>query len=131
MITTLHLLSIGARESNELFRESLLSRADCRLLTAKGVWDLSAFLTAGKIDVAILHNTLSPGELRSCAVYIRRHWPCTRILLIRARVEILDDPMYDERIMPGSSAELLFAIVQSLAGGASGKALRVLATSAR
>jgi hypothetical protein len=115
MMTTLHLLSIGSPESNDLVRDVLLSRTRCQLLAAASVWDLSAILPSVKIDVAILHSTLSPGELRSCAAYIRHHWPHAKILLIHGTVEILDDPMYDERIPPGSSSEALLAMIERLA----------------
>lgn len=114
MITTLHVLSIGSVDSNGLVRDILLSRTGCQLLVATCVWDLSGLLTSGKIDVAILHSTLSPGELRSCAVYIRHHWPETKILLVHEQAEILDDPMYDERIPPESSAKGLFTMIERL-----------------
>jgi hypothetical protein len=117
MIATLHVLSIGSPESNGFVNESLLSRTNCRLFAATCVWELSAFLTSGTIDVAILHNSLSAGELRSCAIYTRRHWPNARILLIHEGVEILDDPMYDERMLPDSSAETLLAMIEWLAAG--------------
>lgn len=125
MIAKLHVLSIGSRESNGFVREALLSNTNCRLLAATCVWDLSGFLTTGRIDVAILHNSLSAAELRSCAVYIRHHWPSARILLIHVRVEILDDPMYDERMLPGSSAPKLLATIEWLAGGGRRTTLRV------
>ena len=118
MIKTLHVLSIGSQEVNEAVRDVLLSRTKCRLFSATSVWDLSAFLTAGKMDVAILHNAFPLAELRSCAVYIRHHFPTAGILLIDARSEILDDPLYDERIDPRSSPEVLIAAIEQLASAA-------------
>lgn len=115
MITTLDVLSVGSLNSNDFVRDVLLSRTKCRLFAVASVWDLSAILTSGKVNVAILHNTLSPGELRSCAAYIRHHWPAARILLIHAQVEILDDPMYDERMSPDLSAETLLSVIERLA----------------
>jgi hypothetical protein len=115
VITTLDVLTVGSLNSNNFVRDVLLSRTKCRLVAATSVWDLSAILASGKVDVAILHDTLSPGELRSCAVYIRHHWPAARILLIHAQVEILDDPMYDERMPPDLSAETLLSIIERLA----------------
>lgn len=115
VITTLDVLSVGSPNSNDFVRDVLLSRTKCRLVAAACVWDLDALLVSGKVDVAILHSTLSPGELRSCAVYIRHHWPAARILLIHEQVEILDDPMYDERMSPELSAEALLGIIERLA----------------
>ena len=115
MITALDVLSVGSINSNNFVRDVLLSRTKCRLVAATCVWDMSAILASGKVDVAILHNTLSPGELRGCAVYIRHHWPAARILLIHAQVEILDDPMYDERMSPDLSAETLLSLIERLA----------------
>jgi hypothetical protein len=126
MITTLDVLSVGSINSNNFVRDVLLSRTKCRLVAATSVWDLSAILASGKVDVAILHDTLSPGELRSCAVYIRHHWPAAQILLIHARVEILDDPMYDERMPPDLSAETLLSMIERLAASSRRSARSVL-----
>jgi hypothetical protein len=115
MITTLDVLSVGPLNSNNFVRDVLLSRTKCRLFAVASVWDLSAILAPGEVDVAILHDTLSPGELRSCAVYIRHHWPAAKILLIHAQVDILDDPMYDERMSPDLSAETLLSMIERLA----------------
>jgi len=115
MLTTLHVLSIGPPESNYAVRDALLKRSKCQLIAAAGVWDLSALLASGKVDVAILHGTLPPGELRSCAAYIRHHWPTARILLVHAHADFLDDPMYDERIPPDSPVEVFLAMVERLA----------------
>jgi hypothetical protein len=80
MITTLDVLSVGSLNPNNFVRDVLLTRITCRLVAAMCVWNMSAILASGKIDVAICHDTLSPAELRDCAVYIRHHWPAARIL---------------------------------------------------
>jgi len=115
MIMALDVLSVGSLNSNNFVRDVLFSRTKCRLVAATCVWDLSVIPASGKVDVAILHNSLSPEELRSCAVYIRHHWPAARILLIHAQVETLDDPMYDERMSPDLSAETLLSMIERLA----------------
>lgn len=112
MIDDLHVLSIGTLESNNLIRDVLLARNRCQLFVASEVWDLSVFLASAKVDVAILHGTLSAAEMRSCSVYIRHHWPSAGILLIHADADILDDPMYDERIEPNSSPEKLLNVIE-------------------
>ena len=94
MISTLHVLSIGSLESDDSVRDILPSRTKCRLFAVSTVWDLSAVLTSGDIDVAILHDTLA-AELRSSAHYIRGYWNCARILLMSAHAELLDDALYE------------------------------------
>ena len=115
MITILDVLSVGPFYSNSFVRDVLLSRAKCRLIAATSVLDLYAIPASGKVDVAILHSALSSCELRSCAVYIRHHWPAAKILLLHAQVEILDDPMYDERMLPDSSEESVLSMIERLA----------------
>lgn len=118
MINTLCVLSIGSTEASNRVRDVLLTRTKCRLFAAAEVWDLDAILASGRMDVAILHDTLSAAEMRSCSVYIHHHWPNARILLIHAHAEILDDPMYDERMRPDSSPEELLAMIEQLAAAA-------------
>ena len=112
-MTTLHIVSIGSPESNEFVRDSLVSRAKCRLTAVASVWDLSA-LSAGKLDIAILHHSVSNSELRSCATYIRHHWPSARILLLHSDAEVLDDALYEERMLPDSSAERFSSMIERL-----------------
>ena len=115
MTSALHVLSVGSAEAHDHLREILLSRPSWLLVVASEVWDLSALLVRRDADVVILHDTLSSAELRSCSVYIRHHWPSAKILLIHARAEILDDPMYDERIPPGFLPERLLTTIERLA----------------
>jgi hypothetical protein len=115
MITTLDVLSVGSLNPNNFVRDVLLSRRTCRLVAAMCVWNLSAILASGKIDVAICHDTLSPGELQNCAVYIRHHWPAARILLISAHSEAVDDPLYDEWTRPEISQDAFLSIIERLA----------------
>jgi hypothetical protein len=114
MVNTLYVLSIGSSESNEAVRDALLSRARCQLFSATSVWDISALLVSDKIDVAILHSSLSTAELRSCAAYIRHHLPAASILLMHAKSDILDDPMYDERIETDPTPEVLLAVIEKM-----------------
>jgi|GEM_PF-1455651 len=115
MITTLNILSIGSLEANDLIRDILLSRTKCRLFGATSVWDLSAALTHGDIDVAILHDTLPAAELRSSAHYIRHHWSSSGILLMSAHTELLEDALYEERLEPGTPEKALLVVIEKLA----------------
>lgn len=115
MLAKLYVVSVGSRESSDLIRDLLLVRTRCQLFVAADAEGLSAILASGRLDVAILHNTLSAAEMRSCSVYIRHHWPSAQILLLREDADVLDDPMYDERIAPDSSSKELLAIIERLA----------------
>jgi hypothetical protein len=72
------------------------------------------------IQVAILHNTLSPVELEDASRFIRRRWPHARILVLRRGVGLLDDALYDERVAPTVTPEVLLAAIEWLAGGVAG-----------
>jgi hypothetical protein len=115
MTVRLHLLSVGSYESTNLVRDALLSRHNCGLFAATCASDIYAIPSFQKIDIAVLHDALSHGELRNYAGYVRRHWPSAKILLISSEVEVLDDPLYDEQTSPGLSSESLLGMIERLA----------------
>jgi hypothetical protein len=84
------------------------SATDCREL-----WNIP---TEETIHVAILHQLLFPFEREEATRLIRRRWPEARIVAIRAGSQILDDALYDDRILPGGVTEELVALVERLSG---------------
>jgi hypothetical protein len=62
-------------------------------------------------EVAVLHPTLSHGELSEVAHFVRRRWPAAKIVIIRAEEWWIEDALYDDRVVPGSIPELLLATV--------------------
>jgi len=114
MTGLLHVLSIGSQESSNVVHGALLSRPKCRLLIATCAWDLCTVLASERVDIATLHDTLSRGELRNCAEYIRRHWPNAKILLINSEAEVLDDQLHDQQTSPGLSSESLLGMIERL-----------------
>lgn len=118
MITTLHVLSIGSPEAAGLVRDALILRTRCRLHVATSTWDISVVPGSEEIDVAILHDTFSPCEMRVFAANIRRRWPHARILLIQGNGECLQHGMYDERLADGISPEPLLAAIERLGASA-------------
>ncbi len=114
MITTLHVLSIGAQDTYAFVRDALVLRTRCRLYVASSTWDLSVVLGSEEIDVAILHNTLTPQQLCVFAAYIRRRWPYARILLMKPKDERADYAMHDERLAPGVSPKIFLAAIERL-----------------
>jgi hypothetical protein len=128
MINTLHVLSIGSQDTGALVRDVLVLRTRCRLYVATSTWDLSVVLGSEEVDVAILHNTISLRQMRVFAAYIRRRWPCARILLIETKKENLDYRIYDERIASGVPPETLLAAIERL-GACARRARRAIAST--
>ena len=128
MISTLHVLSIGPQDTGALVRDVLVLRTKCRLYVASSTWDLSVVLGSAEIDVVILHNTLSPQQLRVFAAYITRRWPCAKILLMEPEGKNADYSIYAERIAPGVSPKTLLAAIERL-GACARRARRTIAST--
>lgn len=101
-------------EAREAVLDALPPMTKVRFLAAISPWDVTELYRSEKVELAILHDSLSPRELRGCAADIRRRWPRAGILLIRWRADI-DDPLYDERVPPGSPRTDLTAAIERLA----------------
>jgi hypothetical protein len=117
MKAILHVLSIGAEDSCNTVRDALLQRRSCRLSVVTSLWDLYAIQQQNSFDIATLHQTLSPREVRDASEYIRRRWPRAKILVICAETEFLDDPLYDEWVPPGLSPGILLETIEELTDG--------------
>jgi DNA-binding NarL/FixJ family response regulator len=118
MDATWHVLSIGSDRSCGIIRDALLLRCKCRLVAMASYQGLFENRTKDEFDIAILDHTLSACELRKSTEYIRRHWPDTKIVLMSANADALDDPLYDERVLPDISPELLLSAIDRLAKNA-------------
>ena len=72
-------------------------------------------ISRGEIfEIVILHQMLSVSEFCDSSAYIRRTWPCAKILVICAKAEVLDDPLYDDWVAPSHSPDLLMATIERL-----------------
>lgn len=69
------------------------------------------------IQLAILHNSLSFFELEESCRFIRRQWPRAKILVVRWGEGFLDDGLYDDRVRPTVTAEVLLTTIEWLIGG--------------
>jgi hypothetical protein len=128
MISTLHVLSIGSQDTDALVRDVLVLRTKCRLYVASSIWDLCVVLESQEIDVAILHNTFSPKQMRVFVAYVRRRWPGAKILLIKPKQVSADYNVYDEWIVPGVSPKTLLAAIERL-GACARRARRPIANT--
>jgi hypothetical protein len=64
------------------------------------------------VDVAVLHHSFAPHDLRYAAEYIRRRWPDAVILVIGEQARHLDDPLYDDKTSSGISIEELVRVIE-------------------
>jgi hypothetical protein len=122
-----HLLSIGSINRSDLLHDALL---ESRILHPSQTWkceelwlipdyrELWVIPKHEVFHVAILHDTLSPFELDEACRFIRRQWPHTRILVICAGEDFLEDSLYEDRVMPDASPEALITAIEHLVGKA-------------
>lgn len=111
----IQLLSVGAvSRGSQLHRVLFGSRRFLRAIRTRyrELWSEPGQQT---LHVAILHNSLSLIELDDACRFIRHRWPRARILVVRGGEEFLDDELYDERVLPTVTPELLLATIQRLA----------------
>ena len=90
------------------------ARNGYNLIAARVCSEIEAVNAAQTVCAALLDSALSPNELVRCAQTIRWRWPAARILVVRSEEPRLDDALYDERLEPGLSAELLLASIQRI-----------------
>jgi hypothetical protein len=128
MISTLHVLSIGSQDAGAIVRDVLVLRTRCRFYLAPSIWELCVVLESEEIDVAILHNTFSPQQVRVFAAYTRRRWPSATILLMNPKEENADYSIYDERTAPGVSSKTLLAEIEWLSACAGRARLPIAST---
>jgi hypothetical protein len=66
------------------------------------------------IHVIIFHGNLSPDQLSEAGRLARQRWPLARILVIRAGEEFLEDTLYDHRVPPSLTADVLIATIERM-----------------
>jgi hypothetical protein len=91
--------------------ERLLEAQGYVLAAAQSYRDLCQTGMREDCEVAVLHPTLSHGELSEVGHFVRRRWPAAKIVIIRAEEWWLEDVLYDDRVVPGAIPELLLATV--------------------
>jgi hypothetical protein len=112
MRTTTKVLSLGIEEWRNAFRQVLTPRQMNGFWGVNNCWDLCALPQAVSVDVAVLHDSFAPCDLRYAAEYIRRRWPDAVILVIGKQVEQSDDPLYDDKASSGVSIEEVMSMIE-------------------
>jgi hypothetical protein len=110
----LHVLSIGSAAHSNLTYERCLKERGHALAVVNEYKDLFQTEMNEGCEVAVLHQTLSEKDLIEAAHFIRRRWPATRIVMIRAEEWWIGDALYDDRVVPDANPELLRHAVEHL-----------------
>jgi hypothetical protein len=106
-----HVLSVGPLDRGCMVYDVLLDEPHTHLSIAPDSRKLWSIPKQASVQVAILHNTLSPLELEEASQFIRRQWPHARILVIRKGEDFLDDALYDDRVAPPVAPRILRATI--------------------
>lgn len=106
----MHVLMIGVETTPDATGHPPSGR-EYTFTAAKACAELVAVPATGSICAAVLNPALPPDELARCAQVVRWRWPTARILVVRAEGPPIEDALYDERLDPGLSPELLLAAV--------------------
>ncbi len=103
----IHVLFVGSVDFGSLVHDALLDGPKYRLSIAPDYRALWVTPKGEPIHLVILHNSLSSSELEDATRLVRKQWPHSRILLIRANEGSLDDALYDDRVAPTVTSEIL------------------------
>lgn len=115
MNSVLHVLCIGSDSESAKLRDLLQTRQRCRLTVVGDYRQLSVLHRAEICEVAVLHGSLAPQELRDSCAWIRHAWPMAQILLLAPAAKSLEDFLYDERLSPEAEPEALLRILEYMA----------------
>jgi hypothetical protein len=106
----MQVLMIGVETTPDATKYSPSGR-EYTFTAAKACAELVGVRESGRICAAVLNPALALDELARCAQVVRWRWPAARILVLRAEEPPLEDGLYDERLDPGLSPDLLIAAV--------------------
>lgn len=116
MAVSIHVLSVGPVDRGSMVHDVLLQVPNFRLSIATDYRELWVIPKQGAIHLVILHNTLSTFELEESCRFIRQQWPHVRILVVRRGEGFLDDELYDDRVEPTVTPEILLTAIERLIG---------------
>lgn len=113
--TRIHILFVGPMDCGTLVHDALLELPDLHISIAADYRELWAISQQELPHLAILNSTLSIFDLDDASRFIRQRWPHAQILVLRTGEGFLDDALYDERIEPDASPNILLAVIEALA----------------
>lgn len=109
---SLRVLSVGARHLQQQVGLALSQRFGCELSIANNYRELWAMPRDKYFQVAILDAGLAPFELEEACRFVRRYWPSARIILVHPAMDLLEDDLYDERLLPEDISAILLATIE-------------------
>lgn len=112
----IHVLSVGSLDDGSLVHDALLGRRDFRLTIASDYQELRAIPEHELIEVAILHNSLSPISIDDASRFIRERWPQARILVLSHDQGSLGNALFDSCMEPNIDPIILLAVIEQLRG---------------
>jgi hypothetical protein len=110
-----HVLLVGRSDHGGVF-DSLLSNSSFRFSLAADYRELWASPELKFLQLAILFDSLHSFELEASCRLIRRRWPKARILIFRNQMGSFDRSLYDVRLEPNVTAQILHATTLRLTG---------------
>ncbi len=113
MRKTANVLSLGLEDWRNAVCQALHPGQRSGFWGVKSLWELCTLPQAVSVDVAVIHHSVSPCDLRHAAEYIRRRWPDAVILVICEQAKQLDDPLYDYKTSREISIEALVRTIET------------------
>jgi hypothetical protein len=114
MEKNIRVLSVGQMDRGVWIHSALSNEPNSRHIIATDYRQLWELLPRESVHVAILDYMLSTFELEAACRLIRRRWPHAKILIVRRAAGSLDDALYDDRVAPTVTQEVLFSAVERL-----------------
>jgi len=110
----MHVMAVGRVERTCNLHDALLAEKRVWLSVATDYRELWMRSNAESVHVFVLCETLTRFELEETSRFIRQQWPHARILVIQDGESFLDDPLYDDRLLPDAPSEILVAAIEKL-----------------
>ncbi len=110
MKSRMHVLMIGVETTPHVTNYAPSGR-EYTFTAAKACAELAGVRETGHLCAAVLTPALALDELTRCAQVVRWRWPAARILVLWADELPIEDGLYDQRLDPDLSPELLIAAV--------------------
>jgi hypothetical protein len=113
---TIHVLFVGPGDRGSIIHDALLQTPSFRLSIASDYRELWMIPRLQSVQVVVLHNTFSSSELEEVGRFVRRRWPRAGILVVHRGGDFLDDALYDDRVDPTVTPEILLTTIERLTG---------------
>lgn len=116
MTKGLNVLGVGSSQMLDRLRDALLPDHRYSLSVASDYWGLCSLSLnqAQAVSIAVLEPATSNGDLRRSAEHVRRRWPDARIILLGQYENLLEDQLYDERVLPRFHPPELLGVMERL-----------------